>query len=107
MKFNELLRKIRIESDLRYSEMADKIGFSKGFISNAEKGKRGVSEKYLSALVKQFPLYEEELVKAYTEQKIPAIADNKIKIEGFGKVDISQMKEYKFKVYRFISSKRT
>lgn len=104
MKFNELLRKIRMESNLRYSEMADKIGFSKGFISNVEKGKRGVSEKYLSVLIKQFPLYEEELVKAYTEQKIPAIADNKIKIEGFGKVDISQMKEYKFKVYRFISS---
>ena len=101
MKFNELLRKIRTESSLKYSEMADKIGFSKGFISNVEKGKRGVSEKYLSALVKQFPLYEEELVKAYTEQKIPAIADNKIRFKfernglklqvEFGNDDISNI----------------
>ncbi len=101
MKFNELLKKIRLEKGYSYKDIADKTGFSKGFINNIEKGERGSSEKFLRALINLFPTYEEILVKSYAEQKISSIANNNLKIEGFEPE--KDTRKFKFKVYKFIS----
>ena len=56
------------ESDLSQNQLAERIGISKGYLSNALSGRRGAGRKLLSGLLRMF---EEESVATLTiERKI-------------------------------------
>ena len=49
------VKKLLNNYNLSQNQMAKKIGISRGFLSNALSGKRGVGRKLLSGLLRNFP----------------------------------------------------
>jgi transcriptional regulator with XRE-family HTH domain len=59
------IKELQSVNELSQNEMAHQIGVSKGTLSNALAGKRGVGRKTLVGLLKLFP---EESVASLTEE---------------------------------------
>ena len=98
MKIPELIKKIRLEKGYSFRSLGDKINFSSSFISDVEKGRANMSEKLLEAYIKEFPIYKNELIKAFTYQRLPIL-----ELEGQAKLEdiTTKVSFFKFKVYNF------
>ena len=83
MEMKELVKKIRLENNYSFSEMADKLGFSKGMVSAVESGRSPASQKFLEAMIKKFPLYKNNIIKSYTEQYLPEELKENILVGDF------------------------
>ena len=100
MKINDLIKKIRTEKGYSLDVFGEKIGFSKGYLHNVEIGLRPVSKKLFESVLKNFPVYEKELLRSYAANKLP---DN-IDIGSLGFKDITNdINTYSIKVYNFYS----
>jgi transcriptional regulator with XRE-family HTH domain len=98
MEINELMKKIRLEHNYTYRKIAEKTGFSTGFINDVEKGRANMSDNLFEAYIREFPLYKSELIKAYSHQK--SLVFNVY--TGTKLEDItSKVSFFKFKVYNF------
>ena len=104
MKINELIKEIREKNGLTIREFAEKVDVTHSFVSKIEAGNRKVSQKFLEKLVKRYPLYEKQLSQAYIEQNLPEDIKDKIKLEGFRKVE-GEVGKFKLKIYDFITNK--
>ena len=51
----EIVKALIHESDLSQNQLAQRIGISKGYLSNSLSGRRGVGRKLLSGLLRMFP----------------------------------------------------
>lgn len=102
MDMEEVLKKIRLDNDLTYEALGERLGVSSNFVSMAEKGKRKVSEKFLKTLTEQFPAYTKQLIEAYSKQNLPEELQKKFSGAKFENAS-GKVKEYKLKVYRFMS----
>ena len=95
MDLRMLLKKIREEKGMSYQEVGDKIGYSKSYINDVEKGK-SASKKLIQGYVKLFPAYEKDILIAY--------ANDKSLGEKFTFNLEERRRGQKVKVYDFISS---
>jgi phage repressor protein C with HTH and peptisase S24 domain len=104
MKINDLIKQIRVQKGYSLSAFGEFLGFSRGFLHNVESGERRVSKKLLEELIKKFPLYSKQLLKAYVSEKVPEIASEVMK-EGT-KIKMAEIREIvnELKVYTFDSA---
>ncbi len=94
MDLRELLRKIRTDKNMSFQELANKTGYSRGYLSDVEQGK-SVSKKLLEQYIKVFPVYKDKLINAYAEEKLPKVADTQ---------NINLVNLFSIKVYDYISN---
>ena len=64
----EVVKALIYESDLSQNQLAQRIGISKGYLSNALSGRRGAGRKLLSGLLRMFQ--EESVANLTRERKI-------------------------------------
>jgi len=64
----EVVKELIIENNLSQNQLAERIGVSKGYISNSLSGKRGAGRKLLAGLLRMFP--EESVATLTTESRV-------------------------------------
>ena len=109
MELRDLLKKIRNDNGLSFRELAKRVGYTGGYLNDVEKGK-SVSKNLLEQYIKAFPFYEQDLLVAYANEKMPTndkyetkknMHSHKIKIYDFtssgnGRVDLSVYREVEY-----------
>ena len=71
MKISELIKRIRLDQNYSYSEMAKRLGFSKGMVEAMEKERAPVSKNFVESFIRAFPLHKKNILKLYLEQYVP------------------------------------
>jgi transcriptional regulator with XRE-family HTH domain len=100
----DIMKRIMVENDYSFENLGEKIGFTRGFLNNVDKGNVAVSKRLLEALINNFPAYKTELLESYAKEQIPEHLRKDIKISGFEKVN-NKFKEQKLRVYEYDTSK--
>lgn len=100
MDLKEFIKKIRVEKGYSLETLGSKLGFSKGYLHKVETGLRPVSDKLFKSLIKFFPLYKDKITELYAKDRLSEdIVSNIFYRDGTN----IKIKEYKLKVYDFIS----
>jgi len=64
----EAVRVLINQNNLSQNQLAERIGISKGYLSNCISGRRGVGRKLLSGILRMFP--EESVATLTTERQV-------------------------------------
>nr|DAP31794.1 MAG TPA: Repressor protein CI [Caudoviricetes sp.]DAR69318.1 MAG TPA: Repressor protein CI [Caudoviricetes sp.] len=80
MEINDLIFKIRKDSNFTIEEMAKRLEISTSYVNEIEKGRRKISKKIYNKLIGKFPDYKKELERTYLIS-ILSNTDIKTKIE--------------------------
>ena len=64
----EVVKVLINENNLSQNQLAERIGVSKGYMSNSINGKRGAGRKLLAGLLRMFP--EESVATLTTESRV-------------------------------------
>jgi transcriptional regulator with XRE-family HTH domain len=95
-RFGKQLRKIRIESDQRLKDMADKLGVTVAYLSAVENGNRKVPDAWIPIIATEYCLDEHEEIElqqaAYENKK-----EIRISLEDNVKADLALSFARKFK----------
>lgn len=95
-KFGKQLRKIRIESDQRLKDMADKLGVTVAYLSAVENGNRKVPDAWVHVIATEYQLNEQDIIelqKAAYEDK----TEIRISLEDATRPDVALSFARKFK----------
>ena len=103
MTIDKLIKKIRTEHGYSFGDMGEKVGFSKAMMEAVEKKKSPVSRNVLEGLIKTFPIYENQLIKAYLNQFLREDLQEKISVGSLKRVE-KETDRYKLKIYLFQSA---
>ena len=103
MKISELIKKIRIEHNFSFTDMGNRLGFSRGMIDAIEKERSPVSQKILEAYIRNFPIYKDKLLDSYLEQYLPKDLKESIVRENF-ELSNESVKKMKVTIYDFNTS---
>lgn len=79
MSFGKVLEEIRKEKKDSFRKLAEKIGFSYGYIQQIENGTRPASLDFLEKILEVYSDKKEDLELAYCEEKLPKSIFEKIK----------------------------
>ena len=103
MTIDKLIEKIRTEHGYSFGIMGEKVGFSKAMMEAVEKKKSPVSRNVLEGLIKAFPIYENQLIKAYLNQFLREDLQERISVGNLKRVE-KEADKYKLKTYLFQSA---
>ncbi len=65
-KFGKQLRNLRIETDQRLKDMAERLGVTAAYLSAVENGKRAIPDSWVEILANEYKLSELEIKELYS-----------------------------------------
>lgn len=99
MKINELLKKIRLENGYTLERMGERLNVTHSLINQIENNKKNVSKKMYQKMLDKFPLYKEEIERAYLKAIVPdnlkniERSANQLPVSNIDKIEITNFIE--------------